>query len=108
MYFISLQKDASQHKAFYSFGSSLDHVEDGLQLDQQLPLLVGDVAAVELLQGVDTGTRDLADEGVRLLEMTAVRWLVAAHLDLDGHRRLALFADLDLLVLALDGGSGMS
>jgi hypothetical protein len=30
---------------------------------------------------------------------------VAAHLDLDGYAGLALFADRDLLVVALDGGS---
>ncbi|EPE03432.1 hypothetical protein F503_07735 [Ophiostoma piceae UAMH 11346] len=39
---------------------------------------------------------------IALLELPAVRRLVAAHLDLDGHRRLAALADLDLLVLALN------
>ena len=37
--------------------------------------------------------------------MAAVRGLVAAHFDLDGDGRLALLADGDLLVVALDGGT---
>jgi hypothetical protein len=80
----------------------LGNVKHGLQLDDQLPLVVADVIAVEILEAVDAGTRDLAEELIRLLELAAVRWLVAARFDLDGYRRLALLAYLDLLVLSLD------
>lgn len=43
-------------------------------------------------------------ERVLFFQVAAVEGLVGA-LDLDGDRGLALFADLDLLVVALDGGT---
>jgi hypothetical protein len=79
------------------------NVEHGLQLDDELPLVVADVLSVEVLEAVDAGTRNLAEELVRLLELAAVCWLVAACLDLDGYRWLTLLAHLDLLVLSFDG-----
>lgn len=77
-------------------------VEEGLELDDELPLIVADVFAVELLEGVDGGTRDETVQRIRLLELAAVRRLVAAHLDLDSDRGLAPLADGDLLVVTLD------
>ncbi|ROW05672.1 hypothetical protein VMCG_05275 [Cytospora schulzeri] len=82
---------------------NLRNVKHGLELDDERPLLVGDVLAVELLEAVDGGARDLTVQHVGVLELPAVGGLVAAHLDLDGHRGLALLADGDLLVLTLDG-----
>ncbi len=82
---------------------TLENVKQGLQLDDELPLVVGDILAVELLEAVDGGARDEAVEHVLLLELAAVGGLVAAHLYLDGHGGLALLADGDLLVVALDG-----
>lgn len=83
--------------------STLVDVEHGLELDDELPLVQRDVFAVELLETVDASPRDLAVQSVWLLQLPAVRRLVAAHLDLDGHRGLTLLADRDLLVLSLDG-----
>lgn len=80
-------------------------VEEGLELDDELPLVVGDVLAVVLLQAVDTGTGDLAIQGVLLLEVTAVGGLVTAHFNLDGDGGLTLFADGDLLVVSLNRGT---
>ena len=77
-------------------------VEQRLQLDNQLPVVVGHVLAVELLERVDTLTRDHTVELVVLLQLATVGGLGAAHLDLDGHRGLALFTHRDLLVLSLD------
>lgn len=83
----------------------LGDVEQRLELDNELPLVVGDVLAVELLEAVDGCPRDGAVQRVRLLELPPVRRLVPAHLDLDRNRGLALLADWDLLVLSLDGCS---
>lgn len=78
------------------------NVEDGLELLDQSPLLHGNLGSVELLEGVDTGTRDVRDQLVLLLEVTAVHGLVRA-LDLDGNGGLSSLADWDGLVIALDG-----
>lgn len=80
-------------------------VKQRLQLDNELPLLVRDILAVKLLEAVDAGTADETVQRILLFELATVRGLVAAHFDLDGHGRLALFADRDLLVFSLDGGS---
>jgi hypothetical protein len=82
----------------------LHNVEQTLQmLGDQSPLVLVHLVAVELLQAVDTGAADHTVQHVLLLEVAAIQRLVGA-LDLDGHRRLALLADGDLLVVALDGG----
>ena len=81
---------------------SLRNVEEGLELDDELPLVVGNFLAVVLLETIDTSTRDLGVKGVFLLQMTAVGGLVTAHFNLDGHGGLTLFADGDLLVITLD------
>ena len=83
----------------------LYNVKHGLELDNQLPLVTRHLAAVKLLEAVDAGARNQTVELVRLLEVAAVRGLVTAHLDLDGDRGLGLFADGDLLVVALDRGA---
>lgn len=62
----------------------LVYIENGLQLDDQLPLVGRHVLPVEVLQAVDAGAGDGAVERVLLLEVAAVLRLVAAHLDLDG------------------------
>lgn len=78
------------------------NVEDGLELLDQSPLLHSDLSPVELLQGVDTGTRDVRVQLVSLLQLTTVHGLVGA-LNLDGNGGLALLADCDGLVVTLDG-----
>ena len=78
------------------------NVKEGLELDDELPLVVGDLLAVELLETVDALAGDLAVERVLLFEMAAVGGLVAAHFDLDGDRRLTLFAYWNLLVISLN------
>lgn len=92
------------HNNLFSDALDLD-VEEGLELDDELPLVVGDFLAVVFLQTVDTGTGDLAVQGVLLLEVTAVGGLVTAHFNLDSDGGLALFADRDLLVVSLDRGT---
>jgi hypothetical protein len=82
--------------------NSLD-VKQGFQLDDELPLVVGDFFAVKLLQAVDTGAGNLAVQRVLLLEVASVHGLAAAHLNLDGDRGLTLLAHGDLLVIALNG-----
>jgi hypothetical protein len=77
------------------------NVEDGLELLDQTPLLHRDFGAVEFLEGVDTGTGDVRVQKVLLLEVTAVDGLVRS-LDLNGDRGLALLADLDGFVVALN------
>ena len=79
----------------------LGNLEDRLELLDQSPLVHGDVRAVEFLQRVDACTRNVRVQHVLLLEVSAVHRLVAGF-DLDGHGRLALFADGDGLVFALD------
>jgi hypothetical protein len=80
----------------------LGNVKHGLQLDDKLPLVVADVLAVEVLEAVDAGTRDLAEELVGLLELAAICGLVAPRLNLDGYRRLTLLAYLDLFMLSFN------
>jgi len=79
------------------------NIEHGLQLDDKLPLIITDLLAIELFKTVDAGARDGAVQHVVLLKLAAVRWLVATHLNLDGYGGLALLANLDLLMLTLDG-----
>jgi hypothetical protein len=83
----------------------LVYIEDGLQLDDQLPLVGRHLFPVEVLEAVDACAGNEAVEGVLFFEVTPVARLVAPHLDLDGNRRLALLADRELLVLALNGCS---
>lgn len=74
--------DYHKHRSYRT--TFLADVEERLQLDDELPLVVGDLLAVEFLQAVDALAGDLAVKGVLLLEMAAVGGLVAAHFDLDG------------------------
>lgn len=80
----------------------LRDVKDRLQLNNQLPLVVGYVLPVEFLQTVNGGTRDLTVQQVRLLELSAVGRLMAAHFNLDGDGGLALLAHVDLFVFTFD------
>ena len=79
-------------------------VENGLESLDKSPFFHGDISTVELLQCVDTGTRDVRDQLILLLEMTSVHGLVGA-LDLDGDGRLTTLANGDGLVIALNGGT---
>jgi hypothetical protein len=72
-----------------------------LELDNQLPLLLRDVVAEELLEGIDALARNGRVQRVVFLEVAPVHGLVVAF-DFDGDGRLAALADLDLLVVALD------
>jgi hypothetical protein len=70
-------------------------------LRNQSPLILIHLIAIELLQSIDASTRDVRVQGVLLLKLSAVHWLVAA-LDLDGDGGLAFLADGDLFVIAFD------
>lgn len=86
--------------------SNLWNVKERLELlCNQHPFVIRHVFSVEFLETVDGGTGDLTVEDVAFFELAAVGRLVAAHFDLDGYRGLTLFADVDLLVLTLDGCS---
>jgi uncharacterized membrane protein len=63
----------------------LVNIEQGLQLDNQLPLLIRHVLAIEFLETVDAGTRDQAVQSIRFLKMSTVDRLVSAHFNLDGN-----------------------
>lgn len=72
-----------------------------LQLLDQRPLVHADVGPVEFLQHINALPRDQTVQHILLLELAAVHGLVGAF-DLDGHRRLTLFAQRDLLVVTLN------
>lgn len=67
----------------HEFQSSRD-VENGLELLHQGPLFHRDFGPVELLEGIDTGTRDAREQLVLLLQVTAVQGLIAT-LNLDSN-----------------------
>lgn len=77
-------------------------VKERLQLDNQLPLFVGYILAVELLQTVNTGSRDRTVQSISLLKLSPICRLTATHLDFHRNRWLAFLANGDLLVLSLD------
>lgn len=81
---------------------SLRNVKQRFELDDELPLLVGNIFAIKLLEAVDAGTRDETVECIAFFELATVRGLRATHLNLDGYRGLALFADWNLLVVTLN------
>lgn len=78
------------------------NLENRLQLLDQCPFVHRYIRPVELLQRVDARARNVRVQRVFLLQLTPVQRLVAS-LDLDGHGWLALLADRDGLVFALDG-----
>ena len=63
------------------YSSSVD-VEHWLQLHEQMPLVSRHLVSVELLQGVDTLSRDEGVEHVFVFELTTVHGLVGSF-DLD-------------------------
>jgi hypothetical protein len=82
------------------------NIKDRLELLDQIPLIHGDVAPVELLERVDALSRNQTVEGVLFLEVAPVQRLVGAF-DLDRNAGRALFADLHGLVVSLDGCPGV-
>jgi hypothetical protein len=85
-------------------GKHLLNIKDLLQLHHELPLILRDIITEELLERIDTLTANRRVQGVFFLEVATVHGLVGAF-DLDGDGWLALFADLDLFVVTLDGGA---
>lgn len=75
--------------------------EGRLQSLDETPLLHADLGSVELLQSIDTGTRDVGVQNVLLFELTTIHRLVGT-LDLDGDGGLTLLADGDGLVVTLN------
>ena len=63
--------------------STSDDIKQLLQLHQQLPLILADIAPEELFQRVDTLAADGRVQRVVFLEVAAVHGLVGAF-DLDG------------------------
>lgn len=80
------------------------NIKQHLQLLHQHPLLLADIAAIILFQGIDTLPTQQAVQRILLVQLSTVERLVGPF-DLDGDRGLALFADGDLLVVAFDGGA---
>jgi hypothetical protein len=80
----------------------LHDIEKLLELHNQLPLILTDIAPEELFERVDTLPRNGRVEDIVFFQMATVHGLVVAF-DLDGDGRLAAFADLHGLVVALDG-----
>jgi hypothetical protein len=81
--------------------SALMHIEHALELDDQRPLLLRHIAPVELLQSIDTRSRDVGVEDVLLLQLATVTRLVGS-INLDCDTGLTLLTDGDLLVISLD------
>ena len=86
-------------------GTNLRDIKERLELLDQQPLVITNVRPVEFLQGVDARAANQRVQRVFFFQVATVGRLVRTHLDLDGHGGLALFANLDLLVVALDAGS---
>jgi hypothetical protein len=80
----------------------LHDIEKLLELHNQLPLILTDIAPEELLECVDTLSRDGRVKNIVFFQVATVHGLVVAF-DLDGDGGLAAFADLHGLVVALDG-----
>lgn len=99
------KKEQKLFLSLFFFQSTTSNVKERLQLDNQLPLIVGHVFTVILLQSVNTSSRDLAVEKIGFFQVSTVYGLVTSHLDLDGDRGLTLFANLDLLVVSLNRGA---
>lgn len=83
--------------------AGLRNVKDFLELLQQLQRWLRQLILVEFLNHIQAASRDERVEQIALFKMSAVSWLVAAHFDLDCYGRFSLLADLDLLVVALNG-----
>lgn len=78
------------------------NIKQRLQLLDKRPLLITNVGAIELLERIDRLSRNERVQHVLLFQLAAVHGLVRGF-DLHRHGRLALFADGDLFVVALDG-----
>ena len=87
MRYIPMHTDSHTHphKVIISRIRCLRNVEERLQFLDQHPLIIGDICSVELLQSVDTGSTDERVQCIGLLEMSAVSWLMATHLDFHGY-----------------------
>jgi hypothetical protein len=75
-----------------------------LQLDNKLPLILTNVVPEELLECVDTLTANCRVQRIVFFQVATIHGLVSTF-DFDSNGRLALFAYLDLLVVALDRGA---
>ena len=93
------QPNLSRHDSTH-----LRNIKHGLQILNQPPLIHANIAPEELLERVDTLPAERRVQRIAFLEVAAVHGLVGAF-DFDGDGGLALFADCDLLVVALDGGA---
>jgi hypothetical protein len=92
------------HHLSPSTSSALRNIQQLLQLDNQLPLILANIAPKELLERVDALAAHKRVQRVVLLEMATVHGLIGSF-DLNSDRGLALLADGDLLVVALDGSA---
>lgn len=61
---------------------TLTNIEDRFEFLDQVPLIIANVTAVELLQCVDASSADGTVQCVLLFQMAPVHWLIAAF-DLD-------------------------
>lgn len=77
------------------------NVEHGLELLDKCPFLHRDFGPVELLECVDTCTRDVRVQNVLLFKVTAVHGLVGSF-DLHCHRGLTSLGDFDRLVVTFN------
>ena len=80
------------------------HIEHILQLHNQLPLILTDIAPEVLLERIDTLSANSRVKDIVFFQVATVHGLVGA-LDLDGDGGLASLADLHGFVVALDGST---
>lgn len=78
------------------------HIKHILQLHNQLPLILTDIAPEVLLERIDTLSANSRVQDIVFFQVATVHGLVGAF-DLDGDGGLASLADLHGFVVALDG-----
>lgn len=77
-------------------------IEQAFEFDDQGPFLLGHIASIELLQGVDALSRNERVQCIILFKLSAVSRLIRPF-NLDSNTGLTLFADWNLFVFSLDG-----
>jgi hypothetical protein len=85
----------------HSSHTNLRNIKHRLQLLDQLPLIHANIAPEELLERVDTLPAKRRVQSITFFQVATVHGLVGSF-DFDGDGGLALFADGNLFVVALD------
>jgi hypothetical protein len=82
--------------------SNLNDIKHRLQILNQPPLIHTNIIPKELLERINTLPAECRVKRIALFQVPTVHGLVGAF-NFDGDGGLALFADCDLFVVALDG-----